>query len=111
MGFRLQRASVNPTAPEALGTCDRCGFIYQHNQLKWQYEWTGNALTNLRLLVCYRCLDEPNPQFKALSLPPDPVPIENPRPNQWALYELSYVQDENSENILDENGQPIYSDP
>jgi hypothetical protein len=35
--------------------------------------WSG-------LLVCSRCLDQPNPQERTPRLRPDPVPIKNPRP-------------------------------
>jgi hypothetical protein len=82
------RARVNPRAPEAQAICDRCGFLYHLSDLSWQYEWRGNALANLRLLVCDRCLDRPNPQLKPRIIPPDPVPVRNPRPAFWAQQEV-----------------------
>lgn len=71
--------SVDNDAPRAAAVCDRCGSWYKHNELKWQYEWFGTALTNTRFLVCYRCLDKPFIQHKVLVLPADPIPILNPR--------------------------------
>lgn len=76
------RSPVNPSAPEPFGHCDRCNFRYHHSELRWQYDWRGNALTNLRRLVCTRtCYDEPQPNGRRpVILPPDPLPIKDPRP-------------------------------
>ena len=41
-------------------------------------------MTNLRFLVCRRCLDVPNQQLRAIILPADPVPINNPRIEPFA---------------------------
>jgi hypothetical protein len=38
-------------------------------------------------LVCDECLDKPNPQLKARLMPPDPVPIANPRPELYLYRE------------------------
>ncbi len=65
------RARVDPNHPEAFAICERCGFLYNHNALRWQYEWRGNQLTNTRHLVCSPCYD---------------VPFELNRP-QWAAQE------------------------
>jgi hypothetical protein len=85
--LRNLRAPANPSAPEAQAVCDRCGFIYAHPELRWQYEWRGNALTNLRRLVCGPCLDVPQEQLRPRYLPPDPVPIKDPRPPFWLKQE------------------------
>lgn len=54
------RAPVDIERPEAPGICDRCGFKYPLSRLSWQYQWVGNSLQNIRLLVCIdRCLDVP----------------------------------------------------
>jgi hypothetical protein len=60
--------------------CDRCSMLWNHSNLRWQYEWAGTRLTNLRLLVCPNCLDKPDWQKRTIRLPPDPVPIKDPRP-------------------------------
>ena len=73
-------ASVDFNNLDCFAFCDRCTQLYNHSALKWQYEWVGTKLTNLQLLVCPRCLDKPNPQLRTIRIPPDPVPIANPRP-------------------------------
>lgn len=58
--------------------------MFNHHTLRWQHDYRGRALQNLRLLVCDECLDKPNPQLKPRVLTPDPVPIRNPRLNTYA---------------------------
>ena len=79
------RFKVDRTNPRARGVCDRCGFQYQLMDLRWQYEWAGPRLQNLRLLVCETCLDKPQPNIKTIVIPPDPVPVLNPRPENYVL--------------------------
>ena len=45
---------------KALGDCDRCGFTYKLNNLK--YEIQDSIRNGLR--VCNYCFDEDQPQFK-----------------------------------------------
>lgn len=78
------RASIDARAPRALGVCQRCGFLYNHDQLRWQYQYGGLRLINLRILVCETCYDEPQVQLRTIILPADPVPIEFPVPEQYA---------------------------
>lgn len=100
------RASISPTAPRALAVCDRCGFLYNHHNLKWQYQWVGPRLQNLKLLVCDGCLDVPQEQLRTLLLPPDPVPIPDPRPENYAVMVNSYVATQGSQDSLgDYSGQ------
>lgn len=40
-------------------------------------------LQNLHILVCDTCLDIPSIQLKTIILPPDPLPVFNPRPEQY----------------------------
>jgi hypothetical protein len=47
--------------------------------LKWQYDWRGATVQNLKMLVCQRCYDTPQEQLRSFAVPPDPVPIINPR--------------------------------
>ena len=75
---------VSSRSPRAAGSCDRCGFLYNHRDLRWQFDWTGIRLTNLRILVCERCLDVPQEQFRPPPMSPDPVPIMNARPEPFA---------------------------
>ena len=81
MGWASQsgRASTSATSPQAHAICDRCGFRYNHVNLKWQYDWRGASLQNIRLLVCNSCYDTPQEQLRAIIVPADPVPINQPR--------------------------------
>ena len=73
------RAQVDRRSPHAWAVCDRCGFLYNHKDLQWQYIWAGARTANQNLLVCYKCLDDLQEQLRAIVLPADPVPIKNPR--------------------------------
>jgi hypothetical protein len=87
MGYasRAGRARTSATNPQAHAICDRCGFRYNHVDLRWQMGYAGAGLVNKRLLVCRSCHDEPNAQLRAFVIPADPVPIVNPRvePFDW----------------------------
>lgn len=76
---------VEPSNPRAKAVCDRCGFWYQLSTLNWQYEWTGPRLQNLRIFVCESCLDKPQINIKTFIYPADPVPVLNPRVEQYTL--------------------------
>lgn len=73
------RYRVDRTQPRARGVCDRCGFQYQLTELHYQYQWAGSRLQNLQRRVCENCLDIPQEQLRAIILPPDPLPVEDPR--------------------------------
>lgn len=47
---------------------------------------------SLQILVCRECLDIPQSQLRPIVLPPDPVPIFNPRPE-------AYTQDDNQQGF------------
>jgi hypothetical protein len=93
------RFTVDPTSPRARGVCDRCGFWYQLNQLQWQYQWAGARLQNLRILVCPGCTDKPQIQLKSIIIPPDPLPVMNPRPE-------ANIQDNNPISPIGQNALP-----
>jgi hypothetical protein len=77
------RADISATKPRALGVCQRCGFLYNHDRLQWQFQYGAMRLINLRILVCQTCLDQPQIQLRTILLPPDPVPIEYPVPENY----------------------------
>jgi hypothetical protein len=58
--------------------------------LNWQYDWAGASIINKRILVCRHCLDNPQQQLRAIVLPADPMPILNPRPEQFERAETDY---------------------
>mgnify|MGYP006266642005 CR=1 FL=1 len=73
------RARTSSRSPQAHAICDRCGFRYNHSNLRWQFDWAGASLINKRILVCNPCYDTPQNQLRAIILPADPVPVVNPR--------------------------------
>jgi hypothetical protein len=83
-------AQVNPSNPQAFGICDECGFLYNLNKLRYQYQWAGPKIINLRFRVCPTCYDEPSHRNYPFALPPDPVPVVDPRP--WPTsYNFGFV--------------------
>lgn len=86
MGYASQqgRARVSARSPRAAGQCDRCSFLYSHSDLRWQMDYRGTTLQNLRILVCQRCEDRPQDQLRAIVVPADPMPIQNPRVPNYA---------------------------
>lgn len=74
-------ATIDPSRPRARAVCDRCGQIWNLENLIWQFDWRGPRVQNLRVLVCPPCYDKPqmNGQ-RTYILPPDPVPVMNARP-------------------------------
>lgn len=83
------RARTSSASPQAHAICDRCGFRYNHVQLHWQFDWAGASLINKRLLVCNPCYDTPQEQLRAIVVPADPVPIINPRVQDFVTAETS----------------------
>jgi len=45
---------------------------------------------NTRMLVCDTCLDTPQSQLRAIVVPSDPVPIQNPRIQDYVTAETDY---------------------
>ena len=93
MGYasKVGRARVSSKSPQALAICDRCGFTYNHVDLAWQFDWGGASLINKRILVCRPCNDIPQNQLRAIVLPADPVPIMNPRTENYAAAETDNI--------------------
>jgi len=72
-------AKLDPQRPRAFAHCEMCGFLYNHDDLKWEVRWAGMEIVRTGHLVCPTCWDAPNYATRAKALPPDPVPILNPR--------------------------------
>lgn len=103
------RARVSSRNPSAFATCDRCGFLYNRQDLQWQYDWRGPRLENLRILVCRQCLDIPNEQLRPRVLSADPLPINNPRPENYQSDDNTWLTIEGSTFvILAEAATPTY---
>lgn len=101
------RAKVSTRNPEAFAICDNCGFLYNHSELRWQLQWAGNKLVNLRQLVCRRCNDIPQTQLRAIVLPADPMPVLNPRVQNYQAASTDY-RTTSGQNMVDpDTGIPI----
>lgn len=81
-------ARVDPTNPQAWGTCDRSGFIHNLADLKPEFEWAGTQLINKHFLVGDRFIDVPQEQLRTIKIPPDPDPVLNARPEPYAVDEF-----------------------
>jgi hypothetical protein len=73
---------IDEDMPQALGICDYTGFVHNRVDLVRQMEYRGNALVWTGFYVGKSYADKPNEQLKPPILPPDPVPIREPRMQQ-----------------------------
>lgn len=101
------RAKVSTRNPEAFAICDNCGFLYNHSELRWQFQWAGNKLVNMRQLVCRRCNDFPQTQLRAIIIPADPMPIMNPRVQNYQAAETDYRTTSGQNTVDPQTGIPI----
>lgn len=98
------RARVDPSSPRAWGTCDRCGFNHNLENLTYQFQYAGTGLINTRLRVCSRCLDVPSEFLRTIVLPPDPLPVHDPRPEPYTIDETDYRVTEDGDTRITEDG-------
>lgn len=87
MSWAHGRARVDPRNPQAFGVCDRCGFWWNLFRLAYQYDWRGDQLTNTRFRVCPPCYDKPFELNRPLVLPADPLPVIDPRVENFTVDE------------------------
>lgn len=104
------RAQVSTRNPRAFAICDRCGFLYNHDQLQWQFQWGGASLFNKRILVCSDCNDVPQQQLRAIVLPQDPVPTPNPRVQDYAVSESNIRTTSGQDTTNTNTGIPVPGD-
>jgi hypothetical protein len=108
MSYRYHgRASVDPNKPKAFGICDRCGFLFNLRNLRWQFDFAGPVLQNLRILVCHTCYDKPQEQHKPVLLPPDPLPVPNARPQNYEDATVNHLNTQNLDKIATEDDELI----
>ena len=109
MGYASQagRARTSASNPQAHAICDRCGFRYNHVNLRWQYDWRGASMQNIRLLVCNTCYDVPQEQLRAIVVPADPVPIVDPRIQDFVAAEQNTRTTSGQNTIDPTTGIPI----
>jgi len=96
------RAEVDSSNPKGWSTCDRCGFNYNLFRLSYQYQWAGTDLINLRLRVCPTCMDTPSEFLRTIIIPPDPLPLIDPRPEPYVLDEVDYRATEDGDQRVTE---------
>ena len=101
------RAKTSSNNPQAHAICDRCGFRYNHVDLSWQYDWRGATMQNVRILVCNDCMDTPQEQQRAIVVPADPVPIIQPRVQDFVQAETDYQTISSIPTIDPTTGIPI----
>lgn len=87
-----RRAEVDPDnlRDAAWSTDDRSGFILNHRDMRWQYQWAGPQLINLQLLVAPDMYDKPQEQLRTIVIPPDPNPLFNARPEPYTIDETDW---------------------
>jgi hypothetical protein len=103
------RARVNPNHPVSFAVCDRCSDWFNITDLSWQFQYAGPNLQNLRLLVCPRCRDVPQPQLKPRILPPDPMPTLNARPENFLIDDFDYSSTQDGDTITAQDDTPMVS--
>lgn len=93
------RAPVSMMKPRPVGISDRSGKMYYLDEMVWQFQWSGNALVNQRILVGPDEVDTPSEFLRSPILGPEPAPLPNARPwyyayqNQGGTAPLTSVQE------------------
>ena len=88
MRIKPRRARVDPSHPQAWGTSDRNGHVGNLADMRFQYDWRGPRVINTRVLMHADELDLPQRQLGSPALlGPDPVPVKNARPENYAIDE------------------------
>ncbi len=77
------KAPASASKPKQVGTCDRCSDLVYYDKLSFQFQYLGNSLKSLNILVCPKCLDKPSEFLRPAILGPEPVPPRYPRPTSY----------------------------
>ena len=85
------RARVSARRPQALAICQRCQFTYNLVDLRPVVQWAGVKLQTYDILVCRSCWDVPQENIRVIIIPPDPVPVLNPRPERYSEMVPSFI--------------------
>jgi len=98
------RASVDPSNPRAFAVCDRCGCWYNLADLVPELQYNGTGIYNTGFLVCTRtCQDITNPQQLSPIIPPDPMPVLNPRVEPYFLDEVDQLSSDGRTVIVSDD--------
>lgn len=91
MAYASKAGRARLASKSAQAVCDRCGIWYSICDTVMQADWRGTSLQCLWIRVCKRtCLDVPQEQLRAITLPADPVPVWQPRPENFDAAETDY---------------------
>jgi hypothetical protein len=101
------KARTSAKNPQAHAICDRCGGRYNHVDLQFQFDWAGATVQNKRILVCRSCLDTMQPQLRAITLPGDPPPIINARPENYVTAGTTYRVTSGQDTTNAKTGIPV----
>jgi hypothetical protein len=88
---RSGRAKTSARDPQGFAVCQRCGIWYNRVDLNFQFDWRGSQIQNLYILVCRKCMDIPQEQLRAITLPADPVPLFYPSVEDFNAAEVDYL--------------------
>jgi hypothetical protein len=104
------RTRLDPKRPQAVGECDRCGFVWNLCDLAYQYEWAGAQLIKTNLLVCVDCMDLPSVAKKAIVVPPDGLPVLNARPISRSVMTDRRVTMDDNQRVTETGGDRVLID-
>lgn len=101
------RAIVDPDKPSAFGICDGCGFLYNLVDLNYQMQVAGPTIINTHMRKCWQCTDDLQWNLQTIILPPDPMPILDPRVENFAVDEIDYLAASDGDHIQTDEEQPM----
>lgn len=94
--------------PRALALCQGCQFLVNRDTMAEQREYRGGSVpVPTGFWKCPKCIDQPQPYFQRQVLPPDPVPVRMPFPDDDPQFHLLA---EDGDFIVTEDGDYIDTD-
>lgn len=91
---------TNSRSPDGWATDMRSGFVVLAKDLIEEGQWRGLKVMPTGTLTTKRFVDKPQRQLGTLILSPDPVALQNARPEQYPIDEIW--------PRLDQKGRPRY---
>lgn len=101
------RTPTNPNAPEPVGWCDRGYHKWPLAQLAWQFDQRGNAIVNIGIRVCPRCMDEVATILAPVIIQGPEGVVLDPRPPQYQANFAGGVAAPTAANPIYPNGIPF----
>lgn len=97
------RTPVSPTQPRPIGVSDRSGKLYYLDEMVWQFQYAGNSLNNLGILVGPDEVDVPSEFLRSPRIGPEPAPLPNARPTHYATQNQGGTAPPSFTEILDDD--------